>query len=464
VSPTFLARQSCGCLEENYANLEFKIDDAALSADTFSSFVAKGCIPLFNDDIPQELLNEWFTNLIEIVKQEPFDKNNFIHLLNDILLKYSRYSQNYYTWREVLNILLMGVEHFHAEFKSMQSILSTFIFANTLIHDIRSREARMQAFAENDAQLLLRRIANNLLLKLDADSLAEELYEALPEAEINMVLVGLYGNNIRSGEPDADRNMAVLIGFDGEKKFNIKNVLRHPINFSDYATIEGFDLDRERRSIFFLPLFFEEEELGVLLLSCDSTKRIIAYENLRVSISTAMKGAQLLSRIQTLSVTDELTGLLNRRGFYEFAYNRLAQLQRRREGLPFVMFMDIDGLKIINDTYGHNDGDIAISAYAEMLKDSLREEDIIGRIGGDEFVVFSVLKSEEVGKQLEARVRAKFEEYNSKGLHPYRVAGSIGGVVLEAPTKKCLDEALLNADSLLYEEKQAKKKQGLTRQ
>jgi diguanylate cyclase (GGDEF)-like protein len=128
------------------------------------------------------------------------------------------------------------------------------------------------------------------------------------------------------------------------------------------------------------------------------------------------------------------------------------------------MFMDMDGLKHINDTYGHNEGDIAISAFAKILKEAVREEDIIGRMGGDEFVVFSSVKSSENSKQLEERIRIKLDEYNGSKLHPYSVAGSIGSVILDEATKECFEAAMLSADSVLYEEKIAKKKEGLSRQ
>jgi len=165
-----------------------------------------------------------------------------------------------------------------------------------------------------------------------------------------------------------------------------------------------------------------------------------------------------------LSITDELTGLYNRRGFFQFSYARLPNLSRESLRLPFIMFLDMDGLKSINDTYGHNEGDIAIAAFARVLRDALREEDIIGRIGGDEFVVFSSVKSKEDGNHVVRRIREKLDEYNKEKLHPYHVQGSIGSIVLEDTTRECFEAAMLSADSVLYDEKMDKKKKGLSRQ
>jgi diguanylate cyclase (GGDEF)-like protein len=127
------------------------------------------------------------------------------------------------------------------------------------------------------------------------------------------------------------------------------------------------------------------------------------------------------------------------------------------------MFMDMDGLKMINDTYGHKEGDNAIAALSNVLKEALRKEDIIGRMGGDEFVVFSSVKSRETGDHVSNRIRAKLDEYNAKSGHPYKVACSIGSVILDEATRECFETAILSADAVLYEEKMAKKKAGLSR-
>jgi len=127
------------------------------------------------------------------------------------------------------------------------------------------------------------------------------------------------------------------------------------------------------------------------------------------------------------------------------------------------MFMDMDGLKHINDTYGHQDGDIAISILAKILKETLREEDIIGRLGGDEFVVLSLIKTETDGETLIARIRENLDNYNKKKLHPYNVSASIGSIILTEASNECFETAVLSADSVMYEEKKAKKKLGLSR-
>jgi diguanylate cyclase (GGDEF)-like protein len=461
VPSVFVSRQSCGCLKKDFLSDNQK--DESAEVDSFTLFVLQKLMLLFQHDVPQQRIQDWGIALTEKIKETPFRKEEFLTLFDEILAKYNHYSKEISMWYDALNILTLGVESYSNEIKDANSIMAAFIYATTLVHNIHIKEEKIKEIASDDTRLLLRRVASALVLIFDIDSLAEELYKLLPELSMNTALVGLYHEPIKSNEPNTNRTIDTLIGFDGKKKFNMKHNSWNPILFSDYSTIDSFDFESKRRNFFFIPLFFRDEEVGVILLPYDANIPIDAYETLRINISTAVKGAELLSKIQTLSVTDELTGLLNRRGFHQFVYSRLQHLSRNKDMIPTIMFMDMDGLKTINDTYGHNAGDIAIAAFANILKDALREEDIIGRVGGDEFVVFSSVKSEKNSMQVEKRIREKLDEYNSQNLHPYKVMGSIGSVVLDSSTKECFESAMLSADSVLYEEKMEKKKKGLSR-
>jgi diguanylate cyclase (GGDEF)-like protein len=171
----------------------------------------------------------------------------------------------------------------------------------------------------------------------------------------------------------------------------------------------------------------------------------------------------MLSKIHLLSVTDELTGLYNRRGFFRFSLSRLLYMSRNTDLKTVVLLMDMDGLKFINDTYGHNEGDIAISQLSGILSKTLRETDIIGRIGGDEFVVFSTVKKDEDAQDISNRIRESLDEYNDKKLHPFNLSVSIGIVAIEEATNEGLENAIKRADLLLYNEKKAKKNKGIAR-
>jgi len=463
VTPHFIPRQSCGCFEIDLANTEQKTEEAPIKGDSLLTYTLRNTKKLFNDDIPQDLIHKWISALAYETMSKSFNMDNFLHLFDGILINYSHYSQEFTCWNEVLTLLSTAVEFHTDEVIDLHAVLSTLFYATTLIYDIRIKEEKNNEFLMRDARVQLKRATSAIVIQFDIEALADELIKSLPAISLKSILVGLYSIPVKSNSPKESRVIDTLIGFDGKRKFNMRHNSWNQILFSDYSTIDRFDFERERRTLLFIPLFFKDEEFGVMLLPYQSHLPIETYESLRISISTAVKGAELLTKIQTLSITDELSGLLNRRGFFQFAYSRLSHLQRDSERLPFLMFMDMDGLKFINDTYGHNEGDKAISAFSEILKETLREEDIIGRIGGDEFVVLSSVKSDKDGKQLVQRVRDRLIKYNGENLHPYKVQGSIGCKILEFATKGCFEEAMLSADSLLYNEKIEKKQNGLSR-
>ncbi|MCL2187627.1 MAG: GGDEF domain-containing protein [Defluviitaleaceae bacterium] len=461
VPSVFITRQSCGCFKRNFSADVLDTDDAG--ATSLTPYVLKKVMPLFPQEISKRRAQGWVANLTRLITERPFRKNEFLTMLDEMLVGYSHRSKQYAVWHEVLDALMLGTQRFFREVENMNLVLETLLRATALVNDISTNEDKARENLQNDVRLALRRVTSALVLIFDINTLASELCRLLPEIDIEMALVGLYGTPIKSGDRTASRNIETLLGFDGAQRYNVKLHHNEAGVFSDFSSIENFDFFRERRALFFIPLFFRNEELGVIILPYIPTVTIHAYETLRVNISTAIKGAELLTKIQTLSITDELTGLLNRRGFFQFVYSRMEHIRRNAELIPTVMFMDMDGLKMINDTYGHKEGDRAIAAFAKILQDTLRKEDIVGRMGGDEFVVFSSVRQRETGAQVTQRIRNRIEEYNAQNLHPYKVACSIGSVVLEEATKECFETAILSADAVLYEEKMEKKKRGISR-
>ena len=163
--------------------------------------------------------------------------------------------------------------------------------------DKENKERKLKEIAINDNRWLVRRVAGNLVLIFDIDSLAEELYKLLPDISINTAIIGLYRNPVKSSDPNDDRTINTLIGFSGDKKFNIKNNDGDPILFSDYSSIRGFDFEGERRDLLFIPLFCKDEELGIMLMLFDPEISVDTYETLRVNISAAVRGAELVKEV-----------------------------------------------------------------------------------------------------------------------------------------------------------------------
>ncbi len=165
-------------------------------------------------------------------------------------------------------------------------------------------------------------------------------------------------------------------------------------------------------------------------------------------------------KLQTLSITDELTGLYNRRGFFTFANQELKRSNRMKEGV-LLLYSDLDYLKAINDGFGHEKGDQLLVNTANLLKDIFRESDIIARIGGDEFVILSIGNIHKDVETLRVRLEKGIENYNQKRDHIFKMSISIGIVYCKQEGSCSIDEMLAQADQLMYENKRNKGKSQL---
>jgi len=160
--------------------------------------------------------------------------------------------------------------------------------------------------------------------------------------------------------------------------------------------------------------------------------------------------------IQTLSLADELTGLYNRRGFLAFCKQHLNSLSRTNKGVAIV-YADLDGLKKINDSFGHTEGDRALIKTAELLKETFRSSDILGRLGGDEFTVLAAVDPEDGVENLIARLEQKFESYNALKNSPYQLSISLGVAQLDSDGSQTMEDLMALADLAMYENKRRKK-------
>jgi diguanylate cyclase (GGDEF)-like protein/PAS domain S-box-containing protein len=165
---------------------------------------------------------------------------------------------------------------------------------------------------------------------------------------------------------------------------------------------------------------------------------------------------QLEEALKALSFKDDLTGLYNRRGFFALAEQGLKGAQRNGTELVLI-YGDLDNLKEINDTLGHQEGDQVLIDISHILKETFRESDIIARMGGDEFVMLAMNCYEISAERLITRLEKALSNYNFQRKRPYTLSMSLG-IACFNPKKSCSIEALLTqADKLMFENKQKRK-------
>jgi diguanylate cyclase (GGDEF)-like protein len=153
-----------------------------------------------------------------------------------------------------------------------------------------------------------------------------------------------------------------------------------------------------------------------------------------------------------LATQDELTKLANRRGFIKLAQNGL-DICARHNIYASLVFFDLNKFKLINDTFGHAEGDTVLIAFSDHMINTFRNSDVIGRLGGDEFAVLLTDTSLEHAKKTIARFRDSIKSLNKKSTLDYEISFSEGIVEIDHEKNISLDSLLNQADSLMYNKK-----------
>ncbi len=164
---------------------------------------------------------------------------------------------------------------------------------------------------------------------------------------------------------------------------------------------------------------------------------------------------ELENEFRKLSLLDELTGLYNRRGFSFLATQHMKLADRLKKRL-FLLFIDLNEMKKINDDFGHEEGDNALRAVAGILKKTFRKTDLIARYGGDEFVVMAVETSSVNKEYFCWRLKEELGKYNAHSDKKYLLSLSIGISCYDFQNPVSLQSLIMEADFQMYQEKKEK--------
>ena len=203
---------------------------------------------------------------------------------------------------------------------------------------------------------------------------------------------------------------------------------------------------------------FDRNELRVRL---QAGSRVVGLqENLAQRVQELEAAIAERKRAETalrnLSLTDDLTGLYNHRGFFNLAEHQLKTARRAGQS-SLLLYADLDGLKEINDTFGHSVGSVAIAKTAEVLRQTFRSSDIVSRLGGDEFAILAQnVPSDEIDNiiaRLAEDLRTSAEQSNCG----YQLLLSVGAVWIAHDSVLSIDQLVDKADRAMYDHKRIKK-------
>jgi diguanylate cyclase (GGDEF)-like protein len=182
--------------------------------------------------------------------------------------------------------------------------------------------------------------------------------------------------------------------------------------------------------------------------------RFVLVRALRYSIERH----RVQKNLQNLSLIDDLTGLYNRRGFLALAEQHLRMIQRK--GAALLIYLDLDDLKLINDSCGHLEGNRALIVTANVLRACFRQSDILARLGGDEFCVLMTDAGQDSAQQVRKRLQQRADFINALSSWNFRLSLSVGIAEVPVVHQPSLDQLLRIADTHMYAEKRRKQLRG----
>ena len=449
-------RQSCGCIEYSGTDgvVSFNKDKEIYEDLKFAS------LQLFPTTIPKNKTEFWIEQINKTLLFEAIVIEEFLHLFDIILIEFRKYSDDISVWNRYLELLLNKASDYY-DSKKIFKIADAIIKANQLINRADERNYLYHNLKNSEEQWEIRGIAQDIVTSFNIDTLSNKLNHVSKNLNIDYIYIFLYEKSIEYKKWEQPTSVSFKIEVNTVGKF-FSDKIGKVIPITELQIFKRKLLAESNLPIIYMPLFFGNKQTGIMIVSYNPDNPIDMYETLRLSISTSVRGALLLEQVEKQSTTDSLTGLYNRRGFVSFSLARLKHL--RRSITPHsLFFIDMDGLKHINDTFGHKEGDKAITICAQLLRETFRESDIIGRMGGDEFTILTSQVDHENIDTITLRLRKAFDKFNQNSQLPYKVNCSIGAYNLFDFSEKSFNNALQKADELLYEEKKNKREQGIGR-
>ena len=235
--------------------------------------------------------------------------------------------------------------------------------------------------------------------------------------------------------------------------------------FPTKQLIPGGIGDEEAPAFFcFAPLYFKDMFLGYMVgvpSTCEIEGDLLTVWLTTISNNTGSfymnnKLEKALGELELLNLHDPLTGLYNRRGLKKYEEDFVKKVRESGKYLS-VICADVDGLKIINDAYGHEEGDVAITACSNTLMKVFPKDSICVRTGGDEFLILASVDSPEEPDEMIKEVYKRMEEYTSARSGGYKIGCSCGHMTLKPDDSTALNEVKSEADSRMYLEKHRRK-------
>lgn len=466
-------RSSCGCTSEEVRLFRenWHIERALQGRDALADFIAK-VEPLIAFQILEmhfhlekgELYRAFIIEELKVLWDSFFDdieiqKNNFTFLdtLLRILDRNSEFTDDILIWQCILSNLAPFAHHFDE--KPEQLLAGAILHEARIALDSREkRQVQIRSYEKMSEDEHIRESCTKIITSKSQDELKDTLSKELIEHDFKNTLLVIF--NRYTPVSHSDWNLPPHF-------FLQLQIIDGEVTLTDDQDEQGFLSDylipfhlREHfngKNLLFFPLYMNSEYFGYFLTEVIPGAPKELYSEFQTHISSAYKSCYMLDNLRALSMNDELTGLSNRRGFMLLSHQLHAKAQNSSMDL-LIFYFDMDNLKYINDTFSHEDGDKAIKATASLLRRTFRNHDIIGRMGGDEFVVIIEETVPGLEDIMVKRLRDLIVTYNQHSGLPYDVDLSVGTAAISFSEDRLLTDAIKQADQNMFINKRERKK------
>lgn len=441
---------------ENYCAQNKKLDfDAILCANDNMAYACIDFLKMYDYDVPGDILVTGFDDLPRASYSSP----SLTTVSMDV-------KQNGKLAAEILHKKVQGIE-----VPLLTEVKSYAVFRQSC-KCVRVNKEYMDAggkggFSWSDKKRQLHKISaflSETQEEIELKTLHREIKHILSSYGMNDATICLYDEPVEVLEFEKfhlPKSAYVLCSFNTDKDYDFyrNNLEIEHFNPQIRMLPENMaELITDEHIVF--PLFICKNQYGYLIYR-GTAFDVEIYQILCRLLSSLIASAVVMTRknlkmedLNEMSVTDELTHIMNRRGFMSSG-GRMLNMAKELNSGGLVIFGDMDGLKIINDTYGHEAGDRAIIAESKILKSLFRTSDIVARLGGDEFAVIALGMTAAQFAEEQNKLEKKCEEFNSSSGESFTLSISIGYAIIQSDSS--LEMLLKQADQRQYEQKRLKK-------
>lgn len=479
-------RSSCGCetldCEEMSRLLCLdKLENGDLS---FVEELKKFLFGIFVEDAPileiKGQLGEFFYAFADYVNGNDEGCENlddaFTNVLKTSILVYTSPEKLF----NVLQTMQYEAEKMITDSERCLSLIKLFAdFYRRLSFSEISASSENTARSESLPRLVNQQSGDIFLLPQNSEIPYEHLLDGLYTSGFERSLLYLFqGSVTNEGDRDWKCPKSILLKAVSDKNGARALAEEQQLLRTDLMFTNEFIDSSERRTMVVSPLFVGADIYGFLVNEID-TRHLMNVAPVAIQLSVTLKSLLMIesqnrikqnlqnsierfirdnTKLDEIAKHDELTGLFNRRGFIANVERILSDPVNYNK-VAILCFSDMDNLKMVNDKFGHDDGDFALRTVAGVLREAFRDTDVIGRLGGDEFVVLAITGTDCNIAGIKDRIERVTKRHNETAGKPYPIAMSTGIYKFKCSPDIDIYDILDRADRLLYEEKTRKKQQ-----